>query len=152
MRERVKAIVATNAFGMGIDKPNVRLVVHHAMPGSLEAYYQEAGRAGRNGLRANCVLLHAFQDRFTHEFLINNPRPAAPSRRRGGSAEPAQTDERSDARRRQADLAKLDIMQRYAYTKACRRGFILRYFGDPSATGHCDGCASRASARSHRDL
>ena len=139
MGERVKAIVATNAFGMGIDKPNVRLVVHHAMPGSLEAYYQEAGRAGRNGLRANCVLLHAFQDRFTHEFLINTPRPAPPQRRRG-LAEPAQTDERSDARRRQAELAKLDIMQRYAYTKSCRRTYILRYFGDPSATGRCDGC------------
>ena len=75
MHERVRAIVATNAFGMGIDKANVRLVVHHTMPGSLEAYYQEAGRAGRNGRRANCVLLHAFQDRFTHEFLIDNPRP-----------------------------------------------------------------------------
>ena len=77
MHERVRAIVATNAFGMGIDKANVRLVVHHTMPGSLEAYYQEAGRAGRNGRRANCVLLHAFQDRFTHEFLIDNPRPPA---------------------------------------------------------------------------
>jgi ATP-dependent DNA helicase RecQ len=133
MSERVKAIVATNAFGMGIDKANVRLVVHHAMPGSLEAYYQEAGRAGRNGQRANCVLLHAFQDRFTHEFLINNSR---------GSSEPGSraVDAATDARRRKADLEKLDVIQRYAYAKACRRSFILRYFGDPAATDECDGC------------
>jgi ATP-dependent DNA helicase RecQ len=75
MREDVRAIVATNAFGMGIDKPNVRLVVHHAMPGSLEAYYQEAGRAGRDGLPADVILLHAFQDRFTHEFFIKGSYP-----------------------------------------------------------------------------
>lgn len=76
MREQVRIIVATNAFGMGIDKPNVRLVVHHAMPGTLEAYYQEAGRGGRDGLPATAVLLHAFPDRFTHEFFIKGALPA----------------------------------------------------------------------------
>jgi ATP-dependent DNA helicase RecQ len=130
MSERVKAMVATNAFGMGIDNANIRLVVHHAMPGSLEAYYQEAGRAGRNGQRANCVLLHAFQDRFIHEFLIDSARGPA-----GQSVGPGVT-----ARRRDAERTKLDMMQRYAYSKGCRRTFILRYFGDPAAPGRCDGC------------
>ena len=75
MNERARVIVATNAFGMGIDKSNVRLVVHHAMPGTLEAYYQEAGRAGRDREPATAILLHSFPDRFMHEFFINGALP-----------------------------------------------------------------------------
>jgi ATP-dependent DNA helicase RecQ len=283
MNEKVRAIVATNAFGMGIDKANVRLVIHYAMPGTLEAYYQEAGRAGRDGKPGACYLLHAFPDRFTHEFFIKGNYPeqalveevydvlrrnadqsggvdlapeeiatrlkakasgrdvesslrvllqagayrveqdtsarvlvrllATPERIKrelggrdslelgilramwrvagsalddgapidldglppgfggGSGAMPlldalqsrqflewkrcgsgaALTAPRKPLsgfpidwalldRRRRADLQKLDSMQQYAYTKGCRRGFVLRYFGDAAARTSCAGC------------
>ncbi|MDQ3672931.1 MAG: HRDC domain-containing protein, partial [Gemmatimonadota bacterium] len=283
MSEKIRAIVATNAFGMGIDKPNVRLVIHYAMPGTLEAYYQEAGRAGRDGMHSDVFLLHAFPDRFTHEFFIKGSYPerelveqtygtlrklataqgfvdadaagilrsmkskastreiegairilekhralaqsagemsrvhvrllATPERIKreltgvanqelgllralwrgvgpnlslgsnvdldglppglGGAArcipllealEERQflhwerlssglhlTDRNAALtkygidwalidRRRAGDLAKLQAVQKYAYTRECRRGFVLRYFGDPAARRRCDGC------------
>ena len=283
MTERIRAIVATNAFGMGIDKPNVRIVIHHSMPGTLEAYYQEAGRAGRDGKHSEVFLLHSFPDRFTHEFFIKGSYPerslveevyasfarraskglqlpsspeelvtlvksklgpremesvlriltqsgavvgnetsmsvatirllAAPERikreltgdanqelgmlralwrmagerlhegavvdldslppglagrsgapsildalqsrqfliweRLGGGLRLADAslplskfriDWESIDRRRNAELAKLEAVQMYAYTKYCRRAFVLRYFGDPAARAKCEGC------------
>jgi ATP-dependent DNA helicase RecQ len=283
MTERIRAIIATNAFGMGIDKPNVRTVIHHSMPGTLEAYYQEAGRAGRDGKHSEVFLLHSFPDRFTHEFFIKGAYPERATVEQvfasltrafhkrdtlpqsidelmpllGGKLNPRETESalrilnqsgaivganpsaslvslrflatperirreitgeanpelgilralwkmagnrvhsgatvdlenlppglvsRAGAarlldslqsrqfliwervggglrltdpsaalskfrvnwaaidRRRNSDLAKLEMVQKYAYTTFCRRGFVLRYFGDPAARSKCEGC------------
>jgi ATP-dependent DNA helicase RecQ len=122
--------VATNAFGMGINKPDIRLVVHYNLPGTLEAYYQEAGRAGRDGMPSRCVVLFSYQDRYTHEFFIDK------IGQDGGDPDQVAT---LKARARD----KLELMIKYAQTHRCRRKMILDYFGDESDVigCRCDVCA-----------
>jgi ATP-dependent DNA helicase RecQ len=118
--------VATNAFGMGINKPDVRLVAHYNLPGTLEAYYQEAGRAGRDGQYARCVLLFSYQDRFTQEFFIGKI-----------GAENENADRKTIERLKSHALAKLEYVIKYCQTHRCRRRMILDYFGDVADVHDC---------------
>ena len=118
--------VATNAFGMGINKPDIRLVVHYNIPGTLEAYYQEAGRAGRDGAPSRCVVLFSYQDRYTQEFFIDKMGEDNP----GG-------DPRVLEQRKAHAREKLELVMRYAQTHRCRRKMILDYFGDEADVPNC---------------
>ena len=127
-----KAImVATNAFGMGIDKSNVNFVIHYNMPKSLEAYYQEAGRAGRDGSNADCILLYGSRDVQTARFFIEN-----------GSDNEELTEEQRELIKKQ-DYERLEAMVTYCKTRTCLRGWILEYFGQkhPDNCGACGSCA-----------
>jgi ATP-dependent DNA helicase RecQ len=132
----VRVVSATNAFGMGIDRPDVDAVVHVAIPGSIEAYYQEIGRAGRDGRPATATLLWDVQDVSLREYLIDLPKPARPGRA------PVELDPEEVARRKDLEHRKLRHMIGYAETRACLRKTILRYFGDPSAQKHCGTCSN----------
>jgi ATP-dependent DNA helicase RecQ len=131
-------VCATNAFGMGIDRPDVDAVVHYAIPGSVEAYYQEIGRAGRDGRAATATLLWDYADVATRRFLIDSPKRDNSAHRRGG----VPMDPEEAARRRTLEHAKLQRMVEYADTRACLRATILRYFGDPDVRDPCGACAN----------
>lgn len=126
--DRISVMVATNAFGMGIDKSNVRYVLHYNMPQSLEYYYQEAGRAGRDGEEAECVLFFSKQDIMINKFLLQNKASAG--------------DMASDMQKTANDQRKLQQMINYCETDKCLREFILSYFGDttPCICNKCSNC------------
>jgi ATP-dependent DNA helicase RecQ len=128
-------VCATNAFGMGIDRPDVDAVVHYAIPGSVEAYYQEIGRAGRDGRPATATLLWDYGDVATRLFLIDGPRRHKPGQR--AALDPAEV-----ARRKQLEHRKLQRMIDYADTTSCLRATILRYFGDPAVRDRCGSCGN----------
>ncbi|MGL4687276.1 MAG: DNA helicase RecQ [Fusobacteriaceae bacterium] len=121
VKDELKIIVATNAFGMGIDKSNVRFVIHRNIPKDLESYYQEIGRAGRDGAPAEAVLLFYEEDEGVQKYFIEN-----------------NTD--VDFEYKKKKLEKLDEMIEYAYLESCYREYILKYFGDKRIRSYCGNC------------
>lgn len=126
--DRAPIIVATNAFGMGIDKSNVRYVIHYNMPQSMENYYQEAGRAGRDGEASQCILLFSAQDIMINKFLLEN---------KDFTAIPEEDIELIQQR----DIKRLQVMEGYCKTTACLRNYILEYFGEKTRQA-CDSCGN----------
>lgn len=136
--DRVQVIVATNAFGMGIDKSNVRFVIHYNMPQSMENYYQEAGRAGRDGENAQCILLFSAQDVVINRFLLNQK-------------EFEEVGSEDIGLIRQRDAYRLQVMEGYCRTTACLRNFILEYFGEKT-NAPCSNCGNCHRGYSEVDM